>query len=152
MIFSYSVMALGSFPCWTNFSAWARTFTLLKPNPSAIKISDPKLESFLCRGKPEIRAIGAKVPQKNGETQAVRGNRWCMSAVYPKGSGCFSVRRKQNSRGFALMTADQDQGIQFLNNCYFGSTSHPRKSAANGSLVSPCLRGGFYASGIAPGS
>src|SRR5579871_737719 len=36
-IFSYSAIALGSFPCWTNFSACARTFTLLNPNPSAIK-------------------------------------------------------------------------------------------------------------------
>src|SRR6478609_9491225 len=39
MIFSYSEIALGSLPCWTNFSACARTFTLLKPNPSAIKKS-----------------------------------------------------------------------------------------------------------------
>src|SRR5271157_833223 len=39
-IFSYSEMAFGSLPCWTYFSALARTFCLLKPN-SAIRVRTP---------------------------------------------------------------------------------------------------------------
>src|SRR5580704_16258263 len=40
-IFSYSAMALGSLPCWTNFSAVLRTFCLLKPKPNAIRVQTP---------------------------------------------------------------------------------------------------------------
>src|SRR5262249_579964 len=51
----------------------------------------PKGSLSKCRGKPEIGAIGAKVPQKNGETQAGWGNRWCMSVIYLKGSGIADI-------------------------------------------------------------
>src|SRR5882762_8149846 len=39
--FSYSAMALGSLPCWTNFSAALRAFCLLKPKPNAIRLLTP---------------------------------------------------------------------------------------------------------------
>src|SRR5277367_1726044 len=39
-IFSYSEMAFCSLPCWTYFSALARTFCLLKPN-NAIRVRTP---------------------------------------------------------------------------------------------------------------
>src|SRR5678815_3861755 len=40
-IFSYSVMAFCSLPCWTNFSAALRTFCLLNPKPNAIGSRTP---------------------------------------------------------------------------------------------------------------
>src|SRR5580693_7297201 len=39
--FSYSVIAFGNLPCWTNFSAALRAFCLLKPKPNAIKVRTP---------------------------------------------------------------------------------------------------------------
>src|SRR5689334_10992233 len=40
--FSYSETAFCNLPCCTYFSAAAITFTLLNPNPSAIRESTPK--------------------------------------------------------------------------------------------------------------
>src|SRR5882672_11475146 len=47
--FSYSAMALGSLPCWTNFSAALRAFCLLKPKPNAIRLLTPAPGLFPAR-------------------------------------------------------------------------------------------------------
>src|SRR5271169_5449266 len=49
--FSYSVMAFGNLPCWTNFSAALRTFCLLKPKPNAIRVRTPAPEIHFLLGK-----------------------------------------------------------------------------------------------------
>src|ERR1700675_3101935 len=47
--FSCSAMALGSSPCWTNFSAALRAFCLLKPKPNAIRLLTPAPGLFPAR-------------------------------------------------------------------------------------------------------
>jgi len=41
------------------------------------------------------RAIWAKVPQKNGETQVTKGYRWCMSVIYLIGSAMLPAIRQK---------------------------------------------------------
>src|SRR5271157_2218403 len=68
---SYSAMAFCSLPCWTNFSAALRTFSLLKPKPNAIRCADsslfpaerPRFPPALPNGSEPRREIPGETPQ-----------------------------------------------------------------------------------------
>src|SRR5271157_5145785 len=79
-IFSYSEMAFCSLPCWTYFSALARTFCLLKPN-NAIEVQtpDPGLE------KKPAECAGDAAPHVHCPADILHIGRW------PSGQGQLYV-------------------------------------------------------------
>src|SRR5580765_8682682 len=73
MIFSYSAIALGNFPCWTNFSACARTFALLNPKPSAIKNNELRAAFPNAVGNCKRVQLGLKYHRKTAKPKPLGG-------------------------------------------------------------------------------